>query len=92
MPTIGATDLLSRFGSHDKVAEAWIKGELNSLDQRYAPEVVNKTDLEAARIRIEMQDRGKVIMLRGFLEDIVYKELDLKDVVIQAKALLEKTK
>ena len=53
MGTIGAERLLTDYGSSLQVAEALLEGKLSSYEQRYVPEVVSKTDLEAARIRIE---------------------------------------
>jgi hypothetical protein len=71
MGTIGAERLLSDYGGYDKVAEAWLEGRLNSYEQRYAPEIVNKTDLEAARMRIEMRrEQQKLFSVHHEFQDL----------------------
>lgn len=70
MGSIGAEELLNRYGGYDQVAEAWLEGKLNILEQRYVTELVNKTDLEAARIRIELKRKDmyiKTVFLSFFM-------------------------
>lgn len=52
MSSIGAENIKSKYGSIDKIAEAWVQGQLDSHEQKYASEVCNRTDLAAAEIRL----------------------------------------
>lgn len=68
MPSIGSDDLRARYGSPDKIAEAWLEGKLDSREQRFASEVCDKTDLEAARIRIGMRLDSSNSTGRGYIK------------------------
>jgi len=51
--SIGAETLVKKYESPLGVAEALILGKLSSYEQYWVGEVVGKTMLEAARIRLE---------------------------------------
>jgi hypothetical protein len=53
MATIGAQDLLSKYGSPLGVAEALLLGKVRSWEQQFVREVVPSIILETARIRLE---------------------------------------
>jgi hypothetical protein len=52
---IGSATLLEKYGSRLKVAEAFIKGKINSYEETFLWELVDKNMLEAARIRISFE-------------------------------------
>jgi hypothetical protein len=53
--TIGADNLLKEYGSPLGVAEALLKGELNSFQQQYASEAIgSQIVLKAAALRLAM--------------------------------------
>lgn len=53
--TIGAENLESRYGGPLGVARALLEGRIDSHEQRYVSEVIDKTMLEAARIQLELE-------------------------------------
>lgn len=55
MATIGAENLIRKYGSADAVAERWLEGRIPGFEAEFAPEVAGKVRLEAARMRIEMR-------------------------------------
>lgn len=57
---IGSRDLLNKYGSELAVAEALLRGKLDSYDMRFVDEVVSKVVLEAAKIRLEHAKRDTV--------------------------------
>jgi hypothetical protein len=57
---IGAENLITKFGSPLAVAEALIEGKVNSFEQQFVSDVVDKIILEAARIRIEIANSKKL--------------------------------
>jgi hypothetical protein len=59
-PRIGSENLLKKHGSPLAIAEALIKGELDSYEQMFVSDVVDKILLEAARIRLEASGFFKV--------------------------------
>jgi hypothetical protein len=75
--TNGAAGLLRKYQSPLGVAEALIKGELDSVEQMYVREIVGTVVLEAARIRVVesgfFQDR-KRRKETGSIEDLPPKK------------------
>lgn len=55
MPAIGSDDLIEKYGSVDRVAEAWLEGTLNKQEGAAASNICTASILEAARIRIGMR-------------------------------------
>ncbi len=56
---IGAADLLEKYGSPLKVAEAFLKGEIHSYNQQFVTDLVDKITLDAAKWRLEHPDKVK---------------------------------
>lgn len=55
---IGAERVLRKYGTRLKVAEAFLKGQLNSFDESFLDWLVDDVTLEAARIRIEWEKQN----------------------------------
>lgn len=61
---IGAADLLIKYGSPLKVAEALLRDELDPNDQQYVKCVVDTVILAAAQFRVQ-EDRDRKLMARA---------------------------
>lgn len=55
MGTIGAQELLEKYGTPTDVAVAMIKGELLSYEEGFASEVVGKIHMMAAEARLRLE-------------------------------------
>ncbi len=51
---IGAEWLLEKYGTPLDVAEALIRGRLDSSEQEFVSDLVSKVILDAARVRVEL--------------------------------------
>jgi hypothetical protein len=52
--TIGARDLLQKYGSRLAVAKAWMRGELG-YDEQFAPELCGSLTIQAAEAAIRLE-------------------------------------
>ena len=52
---IGSRDLLKKYGTRLKVAEALLLGNITSYEEEFLLELVNPVILEAAKIRLETE-------------------------------------
>ncbi|QQG45143.1 MAG: hypothetical protein HYW89_04055 [Candidatus Sungiibacteriota bacterium] len=50
--SIGAWGLLTKYGTPLKVAEAFLKGELNPMEEEHIEDIVTPVILETAKFRI----------------------------------------
>ncbi len=61
---VGATELLRKYGSPLRVAEALLQDRLNSFEQRFVADTVTPPILEAARIRVQQPTPDPVAVER----------------------------
>lgn len=66
--TVGGEELLAKYGSAAAVAEASLRGELDY--DAYLWDAVTKMDLEAAKLRIELQRSEEVASLRAEVAEL----------------------
>jgi len=58
--TIGANDLIEKYGTPTDIAVAMIEGKLEPYEEGYAREVVGKIHVAAAKARLELQEMKKL--------------------------------